>query len=148
MLAARRTARKGLTVRTQVLEQTLRAPTAQEARALELKEGDNVIALKRLRSVDGQLRLLVETAVPADLAPGLHRARLENKSPYDVLKRQYGLRIVLLDRRRHALHRHPRCWKSPIMSRCCASNPSRMERTAARSSTTRHCTAAKPIACM
>ena len=91
-------ARKGLTVRTQVLEQTLRAPTAQEARALELKEGDNVIALKRLRSVDGQLRLLVETAVPADLAPGLHRARLENKSLYDVLKRQYGLRIVRAER--------------------------------------------------
>lgn len=90
--------RKGLTVRTQVLAQELRAPTAHEANALELKDGDMVVALKRLRSVDGELRLLVETAVPADLAPGLHRTRLENRSLYDVLRRQYGLRIVRAER--------------------------------------------------
>ena len=90
--------RKGRTVRTQVLIQELRAPNESEARALELKSGDQVVALKRLRSVDGELRLLVETAVPADLAPGLHRARLENRSLYDVLRRQYGLRIVRAER--------------------------------------------------
>lgn len=90
--------RKGLTVRTQVLAQELRAPTAHEASALELKDGDMVVALKRLRSVDGELRLLVETVVPADLAPGLHRTRLENRSLYDVLRRQYGLRIVRAER--------------------------------------------------
>jgi GntR family transcriptional regulator len=32
--------------------------------------------------------------VPADLAPGLHRTRLEDRSLYDVMRRQYGLRIV------------------------------------------------------
>jgi len=42
--------------------------------------------------------LLVETAVPADLVPGLHRTRLENRSLYDVLRRQYGLRIVRAER--------------------------------------------------
>ena len=86
--------RKGLTVRTHVLDQTLRAPTADEARALELKDGDLVVALRRLRSVDNELRLLVDTAVPADLAPNLHRTRLDNRSLYDLLRRQYGLRIV------------------------------------------------------
>jgi len=91
-------ARKGRTVRTQVLMQELRAPTAQEASSLVLTEADMVVALKRLRSVDGELQLLVETAVPADLAPGLHRARLENRSLYDVLRRQYGLRIVRAER--------------------------------------------------
>ncbi|QVQ27754.1 GntR family transcriptional regulator [Achromobacter deleyi] len=91
-------ARKGRTVRTQVLVQELRAPTAQEAAALALSEGVAVVALKRLRSVDGELQLLVETAVPADLAPGLHRARLENRSLYDLLRRQYGLRIVRAER--------------------------------------------------
>ena len=80
--------RKGLTVRTQVLAQELRAPTTHEAHALELKEGDNVVALKRLRSVDNELRLLVETAVPADLAPGLNRTRLENRSVVFRLWRQ------------------------------------------------------------
>jgi GntR family transcriptional regulator len=90
--------RKGRTVRTQVLVQELRAPTAPEAHALGLSDGDQVVALKRLRSVDGELTLLVETAVPADLVPGLHRTRLENRSLYDVMRRQYGLRIVRAER--------------------------------------------------
>lgn len=90
--------RKGRTVRTQVLQQELRAPTAEEAQALDLAADAQVIALRRLRSVDGELQLLVETAVPADVAPGLHRTRLENRSLYDVLRRQYGLRIVRAER--------------------------------------------------
>jgi len=91
-------ARKGRTVRTQVLEQELRAPTAHEAQMLALNGDMQVVALKRLRSVDGDLQLLVTTAVPADLAPGLHRTRLENKSLYDTLRRQYGMRIVRAER--------------------------------------------------
>lgn len=90
--------RKGRSVRTQVLVQELRAPNLLEAHALGLGDADLVIALKRLRSVDGELQLLVETAVPADLAPGLHRVKLENRSLYDVLRRQYGLRIVRAER--------------------------------------------------
>jgi GntR family transcriptional regulator len=90
--------RKGRTVRTQVLVQELRAPTTAEAHALGLGDTDQVIALKRLRSVDGELQLLVETAVPADLVPGLHRMKLENRSLYDVMRRQYGLRIVRAER--------------------------------------------------
>ncbi|RZJ25234.1 MAG: GntR family transcriptional regulator [Haliea sp.] len=90
--------RKGRTVRTRVLHQALREPTESEVRTLDLKPGDQVVSLKRLRSVDDELQLLVETAVPADLAPGLHRTRLENRSLYDVLRRQYGLRIVRAER--------------------------------------------------
>ena len=91
-------ARKGRTVRTQVLRQELRAPTEYEAQQLALTGDAQVVALRRLRSVDGELQLLVTTTVPADLAPGLHRTRLENRSLYDVLRRQYGLRIVRAER--------------------------------------------------
>jgi GntR family transcriptional regulator len=91
--------RKGRSVRTQILTQELRAPTEQEAASLGLTDPDaQVVALKRLRSVDGELRLLVETVVPADLAPGLHRTRLDDRSLYDVLRRQYGLRLVRAER--------------------------------------------------
>jgi GntR family transcriptional regulator len=90
--------RKGLTVRTQVLSQEVRAASASEMQVMGLSAEDQVIALKRLRSVDNELRLLVETCVPADLAPGLHRVKLENRSLYDVLRRQYGLRIVRAER--------------------------------------------------
>ncbi|MET0209728.1 MAG: GntR family transcriptional regulator [Burkholderiaceae bacterium] len=90
--------RKGRSVRPQVLRQELRAPDAREAEALGIGGADSVVSLKRLRSVDGELRLLVETVVPADLAPGLHRSKLENRSLYDLLRRQYGLRIVRAER--------------------------------------------------
>lgn len=90
--------RKGRSVRTRILEQQLRAPTEQEANSLGLVDATQVVALKRLRSVDGELRLLVETLVPADLAPGLHRMRLDDRSLYDVLRRQYGLRLVRAER--------------------------------------------------
>jgi GntR family transcriptional regulator len=90
--------RKGFAVRTQVLSQELRAPTESEARSLELQEPAMVVALSRLRSVDNEMRLLVETVVPADLTPGLHRTRLENRSLYDLMRRQYGLRIVRAER--------------------------------------------------
>jgi GntR family transcriptional regulator len=90
--------RKGRSVRTQILTQELRAPTEQEAASLGLTDDTQVVALKRLRSVDGELRLLVETVVPADLAPGLHRTRLDDRSLYDVLRRQYGLRLVRAER--------------------------------------------------
>jgi len=90
--------RKGRSVRTQVLAQQLRAPTPQEIQALGLTDDTQVVALKRLRSVDGELRLLVDTVVPADLAPGLHRMRLDDRSLYDVLRRQYGVRLVRAER--------------------------------------------------
>ncbi|HSV54378.1 MAG TPA: GntR family transcriptional regulator [Burkholderiaceae bacterium] len=90
--------RKGHSVRTQILNQELRTATEQEAAALGLADGAQVVALRRLRSVDGELRLLVETAVPVDVAPGLHRTRLEDRSLYDVLRRQYGLRLVRAER--------------------------------------------------
>ena len=89
---------KGRSVRTRVLEQELRAPDEKEASLLGLKTGDLVTALKRLRSVDGELSLLVHTVVPADLAPGLQRTKLEDRSLYDVLRRQYGLHIVRAER--------------------------------------------------
>ena len=90
--------RKGRSVRTQILSQQLRDPTPQEISALGLTDDTQVVALKRLRSVDGELRLLVETVVPADLAPGLHRMRLDDRSLYDVLRRQYGVRLVRAER--------------------------------------------------
>lgn len=90
--------RKGRSVRTQILSQQLRDPTPHEISALGLTDDTQVVALRRLRSVDGQLRLLVETVVPADLVPGLQRMRLEDRSLYDVLRRQYGMRLVRAER--------------------------------------------------
>ncbi|MDH4450666.1 MAG: GntR family transcriptional regulator [Rhodoferax sp.] len=89
---------KGRIVRTQVLGQALRAPDEKEALALSLQTDAQVTSLRRLRSVDGNVRLLVSTVVPTDVAPELHKIRLEDKSLYEVLRRQYGLHVARAER--------------------------------------------------
>ncbi len=89
---------KGRIVRTQVLGQALRAPDEKEALALSLQADAQVTSLRRLRSVDGNVRLLVSTVVPTDVAPELHKIRLEDKSLYEVLRRQYGLHVARAER--------------------------------------------------
>lgn len=89
---------KGRTVRTQVLDQAMRLPDQREAAALSLPPGAQVTALRRLRSVDDTISVLVDTVVPADIAPELHRIRLEDKSLYEVLSRQYGLQVARAER--------------------------------------------------
>ena len=89
---------KGRVVKTQVLHQSQRAPEEKEAIALSLQSSAEVTSLRRLRSVDGNVRLLVCTAIPTDVAPELHKIRLEDKSLYEVLRRQYGLHIARAER--------------------------------------------------
>jgi GntR family transcriptional regulator len=82
---------KGRQVTTQVLEQSLRRPTERERVALRLDSAEEVVGLRRLRAVDGRVSLLVATALPARLVPGLESANLRNQSLYDTLRRRYGL---------------------------------------------------------
>lgn len=89
---------KGRQVKTQVLQQAQRLSDEKESVALGLKNHTGVTALRRLRSVDGQVRLLVSTTIPTDIAPELHKIRLEDKSLYEVLRRQYGLHIAKAER--------------------------------------------------
>jgi GntR family transcriptional regulator len=89
---------KGRVVKTQILHQSQRAPDEKEAVALGLQSNSEVTSLRRLRSVDGNIRLLVSTAIPTDVAPELHKIRLEDKSLYEVLRRQYGLHVARAER--------------------------------------------------
>ena len=82
---------KGRNVTTQILKQTLAAPSARERRMLRLSGDQGVVQIRRLMSIDGQPRLLVDMAFPNDLVPGFESMGLGNKSIYDVLKRRYGL---------------------------------------------------------
>ncbi len=61
------------------------------ARALQLKVGDPVILLKRLRLADGE-PLAVETAhLPDRVCHGLLKEKLEGKSLYDFLRKNYNI---------------------------------------------------------
>lgn len=81
----------GRRVTTQTLCQALGGADEREASLLRIPLGEQVVRVRRLRRVDGQPWLLVDTAIPARLALGLEKAVLENQSLYDVLRRRYGL---------------------------------------------------------
>jgi GntR family transcriptional regulator len=82
---------KGHDVRTRVLLQELGPPTARERAALRLATDDTVVRLRRVYVVDGNPTIMVETALPAALVPGLERAPLENRSLYATVRQRYGL---------------------------------------------------------
>jgi GntR family transcriptional regulator len=70
--------------------------SAEVARALELKSGDPVVALRRVLEYAGEPTVLDEIAVPAPLFKGLTRARVEGHrgSIYSLFETQFGVRIV------------------------------------------------------
>jgi GntR family transcriptional regulator len=82
---------KGSQVQTHVLEQDLAAPGDRERTALRLDEDHAVVRLRRLYVVDGTPTILVSTALPAALTPGLERANLHNRSLYETIRQRYGL---------------------------------------------------------
>ena len=72
-----------------------RAPP-EAARALEVKTGDAVIALRRLLEYGGEPAVLDEIVVPAALFKGLTRSKVERYrgSMYGLFETQFGVRIV------------------------------------------------------
>jgi len=88
----------GKRVSTSILAQEEGAATPAEASALQLEDGARVVRLRRLRSVDGTPWLLVSTILPLALMPGLVTAKLEDRSLYEHIRRQYGIVSAGADR--------------------------------------------------
>ncbi len=90
-------ARRGETMTTRVLEQTLVTPPRSVAIGLQLPSGERTIKLARLR-MSGKVPLLLETSyIPHSLCPGLESADLETQSLFDLFEGQYGLYPVRTD---------------------------------------------------
>jgi GntR family transcriptional regulator len=85
---------KGQTPSTKVLEFKITPATGEVSAALRIKEGEPVIMLDRLRSLDGEPEVLVVTFIPERLCPALVREDLSNQSLYELLARKFGLRIA------------------------------------------------------
>ncbi|MCA9887652.1 MAG: GntR family transcriptional regulator [Anaerolineae bacterium] len=86
---------RGLTPRTQVLKQRIVKASAKVANYLEIEEGEPVIEVKRLRSVNEDEPLLIVTSfMPANLCPTLAQADLENQSLYAFLESNCGILIT------------------------------------------------------
>ncbi len=81
---------KGHKVVTRVLAQELIPANAQHAAALNIAKNTSVIWIKRLRFVDGDPILLVDSYVPYALCPDLLNADLTDQSLYGYLE-SHGL---------------------------------------------------------
>ena len=85
---------KGQKPSTQVLKFKVIGADAEVAQALKLAEGEPVIMLDRLRSLDGDPEVLVVTYLPEKMCPELVHEDFSNQSLYEALSRKYGLTIT------------------------------------------------------
>jgi GntR family transcriptional regulator len=85
---------KGQVPSTKVLDLRVVPADTEVAEALQLKEGESVILLNRLRFLNGEPVVLVVTFIPERLCPRLVYEDLSNQSLYELLATRYGLVIV------------------------------------------------------
>jgi len=89
--------KKGGEVSSTVLEFTLAPVVPRVLEKLELKPGDLVYKLKRIRYVNKRV-LAIETAfIPAYLCKGLDKYDFSRESLYNILRKEYGLQLVLAE---------------------------------------------------
>lgn len=84
----------GATVDTTVLSSTLTTPLPTVAESLRVADDAPVLELERLRRVDGEPLMVESTWLPAQLLPGIADADLSATGLYELLRTQYGIRLV------------------------------------------------------
>lgn len=85
-------ANAGHTVRSDVLSLRTEPCPASMATLLDLSLGDEVIRFDRVRSVDDRPVQVVRTTMPARLFPGFTDKDMTDRSLYQVLRDEYGVR--------------------------------------------------------
>ena len=86
-------ARRGLSVRVRMLEQTLVPADERVATELNLNLGAPVVKFVRLRYVDDKPFDIATNYLPAQLFPGLEREDLTTASLYALMQSRYGVRL-------------------------------------------------------
>ncbi|WP_243644946.1 GntR family transcriptional regulator [Rhodovulum euryhalinum] len=89
---------KRRSVTRRVLRQELIAPTPRMQRFLQIGPDERVVAVDRVMSVEGVPRAIVRWAMLERVVPGLDSLPLHNRSLYDTISRQYGIRLVRAER--------------------------------------------------
>jgi GntR family transcriptional regulator len=84
--------RAGHTVRSKVLALRTEPSTVSLAKLVEIGLGEEVIRFDRVRSVDRRAVQVVRTVLPARLFPGLTDMDMTDRSLYQVLAENYGVR--------------------------------------------------------
>ena len=86
-------ARRGLTVKVRVIEQTVVPADERVAAELNLHRGDKVVKIVRLRYVDDKPFDIATNYVPDQLFPGLENRDLSHASLYALMRTQYGVQL-------------------------------------------------------
>lgn len=86
--------RRGLTPVTKVLSQELTPADVKVASRLQLKAGEPVIKIHRLRGVENEYILLDTTYLPYSICPEVLEADLNTHSLYAFLEEKLGLKIA------------------------------------------------------
>ncbi|NLU78976.1 GntR family transcriptional regulator [Micromonospora sp. HNM0581] len=86
-------ARQGVTVTTQVISHEVSPAPSPVAALLDLRPGQSVLRLERLRCITAGPVAWLVNYVRMDLAPGLAQADLTDRSLFGLLENEYGLKI-------------------------------------------------------
>lgn len=85
-------------VTRQMLRQEVAMPTHRMQRLLKVGPSEPVVVVDRVMSVDGVPRAIVRWAMIERVVPGLVRLPINNRSLYDTISRQYGIRLIQAER--------------------------------------------------
>ncbi|MCI5110601.1 MAG: GntR family transcriptional regulator [Marivita sp.] len=91
-------AEKSQSVERMVLRQEVILPTARMQRLLQIGPEEPVVVIDRVLSVEDIPRAIVRWAMLERVVPGLDTQPLHNRSLYDTIARQYGIRLVRAER--------------------------------------------------
>ncbi len=83
--------RHRMTATSRIIDRCVIAATERVAEALELREGDPVFVLKRIRAADAEPMGVQSAHIPLQLVDGIETAELDNVSLYEFLQARYGL---------------------------------------------------------
>ena len=85
---------RGLKPVTQVLHQNVVPANDKVANYLQIKPGENVVDIQRLRFIDEEPIQIVTTYIPYEMCPLLANVDLTHRSLYEYLESEYGIVIV------------------------------------------------------
>jgi GntR family transcriptional regulator len=88
---------RGMAPSSKMLEIVVIGASEEVAGKLNMKEGDPILKLRRLRFADGTPMAIEESHIPLRLYPGLDRYDFQKNSLYAVLRDNYGVTVAWAD---------------------------------------------------
>jgi len=85
------TVERGLKPGTQIFHQNIISSNVKIAHFLNIRSGEKVIDIQRLRFINDEPIQLVTTYIPFDVCPSLASVDLSNRSLYDYLEKECGI---------------------------------------------------------